>query len=68
MPFIQMFLALERYKTIEVMLRLDSSTQIIFWPGPRLDLEFGKNQDQQSTVTSSSKVVEMSDSAMDTSA
>ena len=46
--------------------RLDISTQTIFWPGPRLSL-VGKNQDQQSTVTSSSLVVGVSDSAMDTS-
>ena len=47
--------------------RFDTSTQIIFWPGPRLSLNLGKNQDQRSTVTSSSRVVGMSDSAMDTS-
>merc|ERR1711962_284488 len=35
--------------------------------GPRLSLDPGKNQDQQSPVTSSSLVVGMSDSAMDTS-
>merc|ERR1711962_1697030 len=35
--------------------------------GPRLSLHLGKNQDQRSTVTSSSLVVGISDSAMDTS-
>merc|ERR1719495_1938641 len=35
--------------------------------GPRLSLDLGKNQDQQSSVTSSSLVVGLSDSAMNTS-
>jgi len=35
--------------------------------GPRLDLDLGKNKDQRSTVTNSSLVVGISDSAMDTS-
>merc|ERR1719494_1699508 len=35
--------------------------------GPRLDLDLGKNKDQRSTVTNSSLMVGISDSAMDTS-
>merc|ERR1712240_227199 len=47
--------------------RKQQSHASVMRAGPRLYLDQGKNQDQQSTVTSSSMVVGMSDSAMDTS-